>query len=146
MIMSPDSGGVFDTLLRVVRFGLGGSMGSGNQYVSWVHENDFVRAIEFLVADPQFDGPINIASPNPLPNRDFMRHLRDAWGTRIGMPAPEWMLEFGAFFLRTETELVLKSRRVVPGRLWASGFRFEYPEWSEAAAALVHEWREHGSS
>ena len=79
---------------------------------------------------------MNVCAPNPLPNAEFMRELRNAWGTRIGLPATAWMLEVGAFFLRTETELVLKSRRVVPGRLLASGFAFRFPHWREAAQDL----------
>jgi uncharacterized protein (TIGR01777 family) len=142
MMMSPDRGGVFDALLRLVRFGIGGRFGSGQQYVSWVHETDFVRAVEFLIANEHINGVVNVASPNPLTNADFMRSLRDAWGTRIGLPATEWMLEVGAFFLRTETELILKSRRVVPGRLLGEGFTFEFPEWREAAKELVARWRQ----
>jgi uncharacterized protein len=117
MTMSPDRGGIFAELLRLVRLGLGGTAGSGDQYVSWIHEADFIRSIEFLMAHEEFEGPVNLAAPNPLPNRDFMRALRRAWGTRVGLPAPRPLLELGAVFLRTETELILKSRRVVPGRL-----------------------------
>ena len=116
-------------------------MGSGNQFVSWVHETDFLRAVEFLVANPELCGQVNISSPNPLPNRDFMRILRQAWGTRIGLPATEWMLAIGAVLLRTETELVLKSRRVVPGRLLKAGFVFDLSDWQEAADELVRRWR-----
>jgi uncharacterized protein len=139
--LSPDRGGVFDTLLQLVRLGLGGSNGSGKQYVSWVHDVDFVRAVEFLIAREDLDGCVNIASPNPLPNRDFMAALRRAYGTAIGLPATNWMLEIGAVFLRTETELILKSRRVVPRRLVEAGFAFQLPEWSTAAADLVKRWR-----
>ena len=127
MVMSPDAGGVFDTLLRLVRFGLGGTSGSGRQYVSWVHDADFVRAVEWLMAHDEVAGAVNIAAPNPLPNAAFMRALRRAWGARVGLPAAEWMLEIGARLLRTETELVLKSRRVVPGRLLGAGFAFDFP-------------------
>jgi len=141
MIMSPDRGGIFDTLLRLVRFGLGGASGSGKQFVSWIHEADFVRAIEYLIIHDEIDGPVNIAAPEPLPNRIFMRALRQAWGISVGLPATKWMLEVGAVFLRTETELILKSRRVVPGRLLASGFGFEFPEWRSAAHDLVERWR-----
>jgi hypothetical protein len=87
------------------------------------------------------DGVINIASPNPIPYAEFMRHLREAWGMPVGLPATEWMLEIGAFILRTETELILKSRRVIPGRLTEDGFNFEYPAWPEAAQDLCSEWR-----
>lgn len=142
MVMSPDRGGVFDTLLRLVRFGLGGAAGTGLQFVSWIHDADFLSAIEFLMAGEQFEGCMNISSPNPLPNSDFMRTLRKAWGTRIGLPATEWMLEIGTMFLRTETELVLKSRRVVPGRLMKAGFQFQFPDWAGAAANLVARWRD----
>jgi uncharacterized protein (TIGR01777 family) len=141
MTMSPDRGGIFDTLLKLVRAGLGGQASSGKQFVSWVHENDFLRAIEFLIARKGMSGVVNVCSPNPLPNSAFMRELRRAWGTRLGLPAARWMLTLGTVFLRTETELILKSRRVVPGRLVDAGFTFEYPEWSLAAHDLVTRWR-----
>jgi uncharacterized protein (TIGR01777 family) len=134
---SPDRDGVFDVLSGLVRCGLGGPQGDGTQYVSWVHETDFVRALDFLIAHEELDGIVNIASPNPLRNRDFMKALRSAWGMRIGLPAKAWMIEIGTFFMRTESELVLKSRRVVPGRLLGSGFRFLYPDWPAAARELV---------
>jgi uncharacterized protein (TIGR01777 family) len=142
MVMSPDRGGVFDVLLRLVRFGLGGAAGGGRQYVSWIHGRDFVRAVSWLIARGDVEGPVNLAAPNPLPNAEFMRALRQAWGTRLGLPASRWMLEVGAWLLRTETELVLKSRRVVPGRLLKAGFRFEFPDWLEAARDLCRRWRE----
>jgi len=140
--MSPDRGGVFDVLLGLVRRGLGGASGTGEQFVSWIHDTDFVRAIDFLIAQEALTGCVNLASPNPLRNREFMEALRSAWGIRIGLPATEWMLEIGAVFLRTETELVLKSRRVVPKRLVESGFVFQFPEWPGAARDLVHRWRD----
>ena len=140
MVMSPDRGGIFDGLLGLVRLGLGGTAGSGKQFVSWVHEADFLRSIEYLIAREDFAGPINIAAPGPLPNRDFMKALRQAWGTPIGLPATRPMLELGALFMRTETELILKSRRVVPGRLLHAGFQFQFPDWPAAAKDLVHTW------
>jgi uncharacterized protein len=139
--MSPESGGAFETLLNLVRMGLGGGSGTGEQFVSWVHDVDFVRAVEFLIARSDLDGCINVSSPNPLPNRDFMAGLRAACGVPIGLPAMDWMLEIGAFFLRTETELILKSRRVVPRRLVEAGFGFQFPDWSGAAADLVQRRR-----
>jgi uncharacterized protein (TIGR01777 family) len=141
MVMSSDRGGVFDTLLGLVRAGLGGQSANGRQYLSWVHGDDFTRAIRWLIARDDVQGAVNIASPNPLPNAAFMRALRDAWGTRIGLPATRWMLELGAIALKTETELVLKSRRVVPGRLLDAGFTFEHPHWPEAARDLCARWR-----
>ncbi len=143
MTMSPDEGGVFDVLLRLVRFGLGGRAGSGNQYVSWIHDVDFIRAVEFVIAHEELEGAVNIASPCPVTNKCFMSCLRQAWCTSyIGMPAPEWTLGIGAFFLRTETELLLKSRRVVPRRLTDAGFEFHFPNWRSACQDLVHRWRE----
>jgi uncharacterized protein (TIGR01777 family) len=142
MTMSPDNGGIFDTMLGLVRYGLGGRAGDGRQYVSWIHEHDFVRAIFWLIEHDELEGPVNLASPNPVPNAEFMHTLRSAWGIRWGLPATTWMLEIGAIFLQTETELILKSRRVIPGRLLQSGFSFQFPNWEEAAINLCHRWRE----
>jgi len=140
--MSPDHGGAFDILLGLVRHGLGGASGNGRQYVSWIHETDFVRAIYWLIAHETIDGPVNLAAPNPLPNAAFMRAFRQAWGIRFGLPAAAWMLEIGAVFLKTETELILKSRRVIPGRLLQEGFTFNFPTWPEGARDLCNRWRE----
>ena len=139
--LSPDRGGIFDVLLGLVRRGLGGQAGDGKQFVSWVHDRDFVRAVCWLI-DHDLAGPVNVAAPHPVPNAAFMRTLRRTWGTRIGLPATRRMLEFGTWLLRTETELVLKSRRVVPGRLTESGFAFEFPTWAAAAEDLCRRWRE----
>ncbi|MEL7169585.1 MAG: TIGR01777 family oxidoreductase [Bacteroidota bacterium] len=141
VVMSADRGGIFDTLLGLVRRGLGGTSGNGRQYVSWLHGDDFVRAVRWLIEHDEIDGPVNLAAPHPLPNAAFMRALREAWATRIGLPATAWMLEVGAFFMRTESELVLKSRRVIPGCLLAHGFSFEHPTWPDAARALCRDWR-----
>jgi uncharacterized protein (TIGR01777 family) len=146
MIMSPDPGGIFDTLLGLVRFGFGGAAGDGRQYVSWIHEADFIRAVYWLIEHPGIDGGVNLAAPEPAPNREFMRTLRQAWGIRFGLPAARWMLEAGATVLGTESELILKSRRVVPGRLLDAGFTFRYPRWPAAAAELCHSWRQHRRS
>ena len=140
LTLSPDEGGVFDVLLWLVRRGLGGRNGDGRQFVSWIHEADFVGAAKFLI-DHDISGPVNLASPNPLPNAEFMRDLRRVWGAKVGLPAAEWMLGIGARLLKTETELILKSRRVVPGVLSESGYRFQYPDWPGAAAELCGRWR-----
>jgi NAD dependent epimerase/dehydratase family enzyme len=142
MTFSPDRGGVFDVFLGLVRFGLGGKQGSGTQFVSWIHEADFVRAVDLLIDRESLDGVVNVASPNPLPNSDFMRAIRDAWGIRVGLATPGWVLEIGCGLMRTESELVLKSRRVVPGRLLDCGFQFLFPEWPVAAGDLVARWRD----
>ncbi len=146
IVMAPEQGGAFDVLLRLVRFGLGGASGDGRQYLSWIHDEDFVRAVRWIMEREALSGPINLAAPTPLPNADFMRGLREAWGIGFGLPANRWMLEVGAFFLRTETELVLKSRRVIPGRLLADGFTFRFPHWPKAAADLCQRWRENAKS
>ena len=136
MTMSPDRGGVFDTLLRLAWCGLGGRSGNGRQFVSWIHDADFIAAVRWLIDRQDIDGVVNIAAPNPLPNSEFMQELRQACGIRFGLPSTPWMLEVGAFFMRTETELILKSRRVVPGRLLEQGFGFKYPLWRDAARDL----------
>lgn len=141
MVMSPDHGGIFATLLKLVRFGLGGQASNGKQFVSWIHEQDFVRAVRWLIEHEDMAGVVNICSPGPLPNAEFMRVLRRAWGTSVGLPASKWMLELGAFLMRTETELILKSRRVTPARLLHSGFEFQFPDWRDAAADLCRQYR-----
>ena len=145
LTLSADRGGIFDVLLGLVRHGLGGTQGSGTQFVSWIHESDFVRAVDLLIAREEFTGVVNLAAPNPLPNADFLRALRAVWGTRIGLPSPPWLIEIGTWLMRTESELVLKSRRVVPGRLLAAGFQFQFPEWPAAARDLVDRCRAQSS-
>src|SRR5262245_54897754 len=126
MTMSANRDGVFDVLLGLVRRRLGGHSGDGKQFVSWIHEADFIAAVEWLI-QRDMSGAVNLAAPEPLSNVAFMRALREAWGVRFGLPASRWMVELGAWAMRTESELVLKSRRVVPGRLLESGFRFRFP-------------------
>ncbi len=137
MVMSTDRSSVFDVLSRMSLLGLGGPVGGGRQYVSWIHEEDFTRAVAFLLEREDLTGPVNIASPHPLRQRDLMRTLRRAWGAPFGLPATKWMAEIGAFALRSDTELLLKSRRVIPGRLEAAGFAFDYPAWEAAADDLA---------
>jgi len=136
MTMSPDNGGVFDRLATLSRLGLG-RQGNGRQFVSWIHEDDFTPAVRFLIERDDLSGAFNLAAPNPLPNRDFMIGLHQAVGRRLSIPVPAWALEIGAIFLRTETELILKSRRVIPARLLKNGFTFRYPRWPEAAVELA---------
>jgi uncharacterized protein len=137
MVMSPDRGGVFDVLSWLARLGLGGPVAGGRQYVSWIHDRDFVRAVRFLIEREDLTGAVNLAAPGPLPQRDLMRILRDAWRMPVGLPATAWMAGIGAFALRSDTELLLKSRRVVPGRLLDAGFTFDYPQWTAAVADLA---------
>ena len=128
-------------LTGLMRWGLAGTEGPGNQYMSWIHQNDFVGAIEFLIARADIEGPVNVCSPHPLPNREFLNALRRAHGARFAPPLPEWTLRLGSILLRTEAELVLKSRRVIPGRLLDAGFRFEYPDWPAAVRDLTRRGR-----
>ena len=149
LVMGPERGGAFDVLLGLTRRGLGGPAAGGRQYVSWIHDQDFVRAVRFLHDRADLSGAINLAAPQALPYRDFVRAIREAWGIRIGLPATRWMLEVGAWALRTDTELVLKSRWVIPGRLLDAGFSFTFTDWPAAARDLVARWRvgaRHGAS
>jgi uncharacterized protein (TIGR01777 family) len=141
MVMTPDKGGVFDVLSRMARLGLGGPVAGGGQYVSWIHEDDFTAAVRFIIGHGALAGPVNLAAPGPVRQRDFMRELRAAWGVPVGLPATRWMAELGALVIRTDTELLLKSRRVVPGLLTAAGFEFRHGTWPEAARDLVQRAR-----
>jgi len=141
VVLSPDRGGIFDVMLGLTQAGLGGPIAGGGQFVSWIHDEDLARAVAFLIERDDLEGAVNLSSPQPLPQREFMAVLRHAWGTTIALPATRWMVELGAFLLRTESELVLKSRRVVPARLLQAGFGFRFPEWNAAARDLVSRWR-----
>ncbi|KAA6464868.1 TIGR01777 family protein [Acidobacteria bacterium AB60] len=142
IVMSPETGGAFSLLLNLVRWSLGGTQGNGRQFVSWIHGLDFARAVEFVIAQQDFEGPVNLAAPEPVPNRAFMATLRESWGMPNGIAAPAPLLELAAFLLRTESELVLKSRNVIPARLLRAGFEFQFPTWGEAAADLVRQFRQ----
>jgi hypothetical protein len=138
---SPRPGNAFAIFSNLARIGLGGPQGNGRQFVSWIHETDFARAVEFLIAHEELNGAVNLAAPHPLPNREFMAALREAWDMPNGLPLPAPLIEVAAFFLRTESELVLKSRRVIPTRLLDAGFTFDFPDWPQAAEDLVQQWR-----
>jgi uncharacterized protein len=127
MVLGHAKNSVLPNLLRLARLGLGGSLAGGRQFVSWIHQEDFCRAVEWIIEHESLRGPVNLAAPNPEPNAEFMGTIRKVCRVLFGLPASRWMLEMGAFFLRTETELVIKSRRVVPGKLLASGFAFRHP-------------------
>ncbi|MEM6568046.1 MAG: TIGR01777 family oxidoreductase [Planctomycetota bacterium] len=137
VVMSGSPGGAYAILRRLARVGLGGTIGDGSMYMSWIHEVDFVRAIDRLLEDDAMEGVVNLAAPEPVPQRSFMRALRRSLGAPLGLPQPRWLVELGARLLGTDSELVLKSRRVVPGRLAEAGFEFRYPRWDEAARALA---------
>ena len=136
MVFGKPPGGVYEAYRDIVRKCLGGKAGSGEQFVSWLHAEDFVGMIEFLLAHPEISGPVNLASPEPVRNREFMRALRESLGVPFGFNASECMLEIGAVFLRTETELLLKSRRVIPERLMAAGYQMRFPRVKEMLDSL----------
>lgn len=137
MVMAPGHDGAFGTLLALVRRGLGGAAGGGRQFISWIHDHDFINAVRWLIARTDIEGIVNVSSPHPIPNRDFMRALRRAAHVPVGLASPRWLLALGAVAMRTEPELILKSRRVVPGRLLEAGFAFRFPHWDDAARDLV---------
>jgi uncharacterized protein (TIGR01777 family) len=119
------NGGAWIPLKRLSQMGFGGKQGDGEQFISWVHEVDFARAMAFIL-ESKMEGIVNIVSPQPIKNKDFMKVLCDAINMPVQIPNPKPILEFGAFFIRTETELVLKSRNVVPKRLLSEGFSFQF--------------------
>lgn len=123
---------VFPRLHNLVKFGLGGRQGDGNQYVNWIYEQDVARIIEYLLNQPDATGAINCVAPNPVKNADMMQAIRKACGMPLGLPAPKWLLKIGAAIIGTETELILKSRWVMPTRLLNMGFKFRYPEVEDA--------------
>jgi NAD dependent epimerase/dehydratase family enzyme len=136
MVLGPAQNSVLPVLCRLARLGLGGKMAGGRQFVSWIHQTDFCSAVEWLIDHEDIRGPVNLASPNPITNRELMCTVRDVCGMSFGLPASRLMLEAGAFLLRTETELIIKSRRVVPGRLSAGGFKFKFERLRPAVEDL----------
>jgi len=137
MVMGFHPESVFGVLKKMTLLRLGGAIAGGRQFVSWIHEKDFLRAVDFIIQHSEIVGAVNICAPHPLVQKDFMKTLRQALNIKIGLPAMAWMAEVGAFFLRTDTELLLKSRRVIPTRLLNSGFQFLFPTWKEASLDLV---------
>ncbi len=135
-------GGVMKPLTNLVRFGLGGKQGSGHQMFSWIHIEDLFNIINFIRQQEDLSGVFNTSSPNAVNNKTLMQLLRKNLGIKIGLPLPGWLLEIGAIFIKTETELILKSRWVIPERLLESGFNFTYPNVDEAFANIL----KHGSS
>lgn len=136
MVLGHARNSVLPNLLRLGRLGLGGSLAGGRQFVSWMHQEDFVRAVSWILEHETLSGPVNLAAPHPVTNAEFMAAIRAVCKMPIGLPAPLWLLEIGAFLIRTETELLIKSRRVIPGKLLADGFTFRHPELTEALQEL----------
>lgn len=130
------NGGAFIPLKNLTKVGLGGTQGTGNQKVSWIHEHDFCRAVDFLFTKNK-EGIFNITSPNPLANKSFMQTLRHVLKMPIGIPQPKWLLNFGAKIINTEAELILKSRYVIPEKLVLAGFQFNYPTAETAIQEII---------
>lgn len=130
-------GGAFPKLKMITKLGLGGKQGRGDQKVSWIHIDDFCRAIEWIIDHKNISGPVNVTAPNPLSNEVLMKKLRTRLKIPFGMDAPVWQLELASVFLRTETELLLKSRNVYPEKLLKGGFQFIYPDIDIALPDLV---------
>ena len=128
--------GPLKPLKVLAKLGLGGKHGPGNQYFSWLHENDFVNIIDCFMTNSELTGAFNVTAPTPIPNHNFMTALRNAIVVPFGLPLPVWLLEFGALLIGTETELILKSRRVVPKRLLEAGYEFQFDNIDEALADL----------
>lgn len=136
-IVLGNNGGAFPKLKMITKFGLGGKQGRGNQNVSWIHIDDFCKAIQFIIDHENISGKINITAPNPLSNKEFMMKLRKEMKAPFGLNAPVWQLEIASIFLKTETELLLKSRNVYPDKLMKSGFEFSYLEIDSAFKNLI---------
>jgi uncharacterized protein len=129
-------GGPLKPLKMLAKFGLGGKQGPGNQYFSWLHEKDFAGIVDFIIANDSISGAYNVTAPTPVPNSQIMFSLRQVLGVPFGLPLPRWLLEFGAVLIRTEPELVLKSRRVVPKRLLQAGYKFQFENVENALEDL----------
>lgn len=126
IVLSTD-GGALPKMIKIAKRGLGGKQGNGQQWVSWIGIADVLRAVDFIVAHPGLIGPVNITAPHPIRNRELMQRIRQHLGISWGMPTPAWLLQIGAWLIRTEPELILKSRNVYPEKLLATGFAFKTP-------------------
>ncbi|WP_422122297.1 TIGR01777 family oxidoreductase [Planococcus sp. X10-3] len=135
-------GGVMEPYVNLVRFGLGGKQGEGKQMFSWIHIEDVYHIIEFLKNRIDLKGIFNASAPNPVSNKELMDEMRKAMGRGAGLPAPSWMLKMGAAVIGTETELVLKSRWVLPERLEKAGFRFQYDHLDRALGQIMQEQKQ----
>ncbi len=136
IVLGP-GGGALRPVANLARLGLGGRMGPGTQKFSWIHVEDLYRSVLFVHGRKDIAGPVNVASPDVVDNRELMRMVRRAYGARFGIPTPAWLLRLGALLIRTETELVLKSRWVQPQKLLNSGFVYSQPELGRALLQIA---------
>jgi uncharacterized protein (TIGR01777 family) len=131
------NGGALHPMKQLAKFWMGGRQGKGNQMFSWIHLQDFCTSVEFILKNENLSGPVNMSAPFPLTNSKFMKALRTAVGRSFGLPIPKFLLEFGARIIKTETELILKSRFVIPEKLNEAGFEFQYPSAEQALRSLI---------
>ncbi|MPS71684.1 MAG: TIGR01777 family protein [Chryseobacterium sp.] len=131
-IVLGENGGAFPKFKQISKLGLGGKQGRGNQMMSWIHIDDFCEAVRFIIENEQLQGAINITAPNPLANETMMKLLCKKIKIPFGIPSPVWLLEVAAIFIKTETELMLKSRNVYPEILIRNGFQFKYDDFEKA--------------
>ncbi|QNF32966.1 TIGR01777 family protein [Adhaeribacter swui] len=129
------NGGVMPYFKNLARLGLGGKQGNGQQYFSWVHEQDIISIVDFFINQTSLEGVFNVAAPQPITNSAFMRAVRQAFAAPFGLNTPAWLLKIGAWFIGTETELILKSRWVLPRRLTEAGYQFKIKTIEAALAA-----------
>ncbi|WP_027392612.1 TIGR01777 family oxidoreductase [Aquimarina latercula] len=132
------NGGALQPIINLVKIGFGGKQGKGNQKFSWIHETDFARSLEFIIENEEIQGPINIVAPKPTDNNNLMKTLRNVTKVPFGIPLPKPLLEIGARIIKTETELILKSRNVIPKKLLQNGFQFKYPDLVNATKELTN--------
>ncbi len=141
VVMGLNPGGAFDIFLKLSRYGLGGKVASGKQIISWIHEYDFIRSIKYLLTNNTIKGPVNLCSPYPVSQEEFMKTLRETVGAKFGIPAPKWVIELSSYFTGIDSELSLKSRYVVPKILTDNQFSFHFPQWEDAAKDLFSNWK-----
>ncbi|HWK98341.1 MAG TPA: TIGR01777 family oxidoreductase [Parapedobacter sp.] len=130
-------GGMLGPLVKLTKLGLGGTVGHGDQYVSWIHGDDFVKLVDWLIQNGHISGVVHASSPNPVTNADFMQALRKRVGAPVGIPTPAWAVRLGAWFIGTEPQLALDGRRVVSHVLEEAGFQFDFPEIQDALHHLM---------
>ena len=135
--MSVHPEGFFGLCTRLTKKGLGGSLAGGKQFISWIHEKDLIRSIDFILKDKSIKSPVNLSSPHPISQKNLMKTLRKKWNIPFGLPVGKSLLKVISFFGGVEPDLVLKSSRVYPKRLLKHGFKFEYPDWEQASEELV---------
>ncbi len=142
VVMGLKKGSAFDIFLNLTRWGLGGSIAGGKQMISWIHEYDFVKSMRFLLENKNITGPVNLSSPHPLPQAEFMKTLRETVEIPFGLPAAKWMVELSSYLIRVDSELSLKSRYAIPKVLMDNQFSFKFPRWPEAVKDLFSRWKE----